>query len=162
MTFTMTSQTPAVAKRIVVCSSSSENHDHTSGSSGLAQGSRMIDSGRGGLSFVLNLGPDKWRFLYIEDPAIVDWFLADVTSEDNEVRFGERECVAVAFSGGFMRYIDDVPDADAVSDVEMVEVVRGESSGTGGSSKDDDFVGFDADGSVGGTGRGGGSGSWIM
>ena len=121
----------------------------------------MIDSGRGGLAFVLYFGPDEGRFLDVEDPAVVNRFLADVTSEDDEVGFGEGKGVAVAFSRGFVWYIDDVPDADAVSNVEMVEVIGGESSGASGASEDDDFVGFDADGSVGGAGRGGGSGCWI-
>ena len=62
----------------------------------------MIDSGRGGLAFVLYFGPDEGRFLDVEDPAVVNRFLADVTSEDDEVGFGEGKGVAVAFSRGFV------------------------------------------------------------
>jgi hypothetical protein len=72
MAFSMASQTPAVTERVVVCSSSSENNDHTCSGSRLAQCSRMIDSGRGGLTFILDFGPDEWRFLNVEYPAVID------------------------------------------------------------------------------------------
>jgi hypothetical protein len=157
MAFSMASQTPAITERVVVCSSSSEYNNHTSSGSGLTQCSRMVDSGGGGLTFILDFSPDKWRFLNIEYPAVIDRFLADVTTEDDKVGFGKGESVAVAFSGGFVGYIDDIPHANAVSNVEMVKVVGGKSSRAGGSTKNYDFIRLDADGSVSGTGRGGSS-----
>lgn len=117
----------------------------------------MIDSGRGRLSFALDFGPDKRRFLDVEDPAIIDAFLSDVSSEDDEVGFSERKGMSVPFSRGFMGYVDDIPYSDAVSDIKMVEVVRGESSGAGCSSEDDYFIGVYTDGSMGGAGGRGGS-----
>jgi hypothetical protein len=88
----------------------------------------MVNSWRRCFSFALNFCPDEWRFLYVENPAVVDAFLSDVSSEYDEVRLGERKSMAVSFSGSFMGYINDVPDSDSITDVKMIQVIGGEAS----------------------------------
>lgn len=88
----------------------------------------MVNSWRRGFSFALDFCPDERRFLYVENPAVVDAFLSDVSSEYDDIRLGERKSMAVSFSGSFMRYINDVPDSDSIADVKVIQVIGGEAS----------------------------------
>ena len=49
----------------------------------------MVNSWRRGFSFALDFCPDERRFLYVENPAVVEDFLSDISSEYDEVRLGE-------------------------------------------------------------------------
>jgi hypothetical protein len=60
--------------------------------------------------------------------------------------------VAVAFSGSFVGYIDDIPHTDAISDVEMIKIIGSETSRASSPTKNDDFIRLDADCSVSGAG----------
>lgn len=53
--------------------------------------------------------------------------------------------MSVALTRGAFADVDDIPDADSLTDVEVEEVVRGQSSRSSGSSIDDDLVGLDTD-----------------
>ena len=66
--------------------------------------------------------------------------------------------MSIAFAGGAVLDVDDVPDANALPDIEVEEVVRSHSSGSRGSSKYDYLVGFDTGRAMGGSCGGRGSG----
>ena len=83
----------------------------------------MIDSGLGEFSLAFDLDPGKGRFDDVEDPAIIDGFIPDISSENNEVGFGVGQSVAVAFTGSAVLDVDDVPDANSLPDIQVEEVV---------------------------------------
>lgn len=49
----------------------------------------MVDPGSWHFSFALDFGPSERRLNDIEDPAVIDAPVSDVSSEDDEVGFGE-------------------------------------------------------------------------
>ena len=83
----------------------------------------MIDSGRRALSFALNLSPDQWWLLDVENPTVIYALFAYVSSEYNQVGFSIRESVAIPFSRRFVRYINYVPHSNSISDVQVVQIV---------------------------------------
>lgn len=155
----MPPEAPTVAERVVVQSSSSEDDDHPSCSSRGAEGRRVVNSGHGEIALALDLRPGEWRLGDVEDPAVVHAPVADVASEHHQERLGVGEGVAVPLAGRAVPHVDDVPDADALADVEVEEVVGGESSRAGRAAVDNHLIGLDADCSVrcpgGGRGAGG-------
>lgn len=124
----MPSQAPTVTKRIVVQSSPSENHNHPTCSSSCAEGSRMINSGHWEIAFTLDLGPGKWRLGDVENPAIINAPISDVSSEYHQEWLRVGKCVAVSLTRSPISDIDDVPDTDALADVKMEEIIRSKSS----------------------------------
>lgn len=43
----------------------------------------MIDSSIGEIALTFDFGPSKWRFGDVEDPAVVDALISNVSPEDN-------------------------------------------------------------------------------
>jgi hypothetical protein len=109
----------------------------------------VIDSGAGEVALALDLRPGEWGLGDVEHPAVIDALVPNVASEDDEVGLGVGEGVSVPLPRGAFADVDDVPDADSLADIEVEEVVRGQSSRASGSSIDDDLVGLDADCAVG-------------
>ena len=69
--------------------------------------------------------------------------------------------MTIAFTGSAVLDVDDIPDANSLPDIQVEEVIWGESSWAGGSSEYNYFVGFHTGWSMGGPGGGRGSGGWI-
>ena len=83
----------------------------------------MIDSGLGEFSLAFDLDPGKGRFDDVEDPAIIDGFIPDVSSKNNEVRFGVGHSMTIAFTGSAVFDVDDIPDANSLPDIQVEEVI---------------------------------------
>ena len=83
----------------------------------------MVDSGLRELSLAFDFDPGEGRFDDVKDPAIVDGFIPDVSSKNNEVGFGVGQSVAVAFTGSAVLDVDDVPDANSLPDIQVEEIV---------------------------------------
>jgi len=81
----MSPQPPAIPHWIIVQTSSSKHHDHSSGGPRTTESRGVVNSWRWKLTLTLNLNPGKWRLDDVEDPAVVDRLIADVASEDHEV-----------------------------------------------------------------------------
>lgn len=145
---TMSSQAPTVTKRIIVQSSPSENHDHSTCSSSSAKGSRVINSGHWEIALTLDLRPGKWRLGDVENPAVINAPISDVSSEYHQEGLRVRKSVTVSLTRSAIPDVDHVPDADALTDVKMEEIVRSESSRPSCASVDNHLIGLDADCSV--------------
>ena len=148
-TSSMSPQSPAVAQRIVVQSPPSENDDHASSSARSAERSRVVDSGAGKVSLAFDLCPSERRLGDVEHPAVVDALVADVSSKHHQVWLRVGKSVPVSLARSAVADINHVPNSHALPDVQVEEVVRGQSSRASGSSVNHDFIGLDADRSVG-------------
>ena len=58
--------------------------------------------------------------------------------------------MAISFSRCFVRYINDIPHSNPISDVQVIQVIRGQTSRTCGTSENYDFIWFDTNGSMSG------------
>lgn len=79
---TMTSETPGVEETTLVSGSTSEANHHASGTSGLTESSRVINSDLRRFSTTIELDPREWSLLNAEAPDIVDSFLSSVSTKD--------------------------------------------------------------------------------
>lgn len=157
-TSSMPPQSPTVAQRIVVQSPPSENDNHPSRSPRSAERSRVVNPRTGKVSLALDLCPSERRLGDVEHPAVVDTLVADVSPKNHQIWFRVGESVAVSLARSAVAHIDHIPYSHALPDVQVEEVVGGQSSRASGSSINHDFIGLDADRSVGSARRGRGAG----
>ena len=149
------SESPGVEQtRLVSCSTAKTDH-HSSGTSGHAKSSRVIDSDLRSLSSTVEFNPRKWSFLDTEAPDVVDSLLAGVASKDQKVRLREDDRVAVPSTRRGANNRNDHPLSlvFTVSHIEQVQVVRGETSAASSSSVHDHLHRLDIGGGMGSSGR---------
>ena len=115
----MSSEAPTIPYRVVVQSTSTKDNNHTSCCPWAAQGSWVIDSWRRKLTFAFDFYPGQRRFDNVQNPAIVDGLITNVTTKDDQVRFWIGHRMAISFSWGPILDINDIPDPYTLADIEV-------------------------------------------
>lgn len=83
----------------------------------------MVDPGLGKFSFALDLDPGQRGFCDVENPAVIDRSVPNISSEDDQVRFGVGQGMPVPFPRSSILDVDDVPNPYSFFDVQVKEVI---------------------------------------
>jgi hypothetical protein len=83
----MSTETPSVEQAALISGSTTEADHHTSGTSGLAQSCRVIDSDLWSFSAAIKLNPRERSFLNTETPHVIYSLLSGITTKNEQMRF---------------------------------------------------------------------------
>lgn len=100
----------------------------------------MIYSGTRNISFAFYFWPSEWRLGNVQHPTVIHALVPDISSENYQIGFWVWESMPVTLSRGTVSHIDDVPNSDALANVQVKEVIRSQSSRASRSTIDHDFV----------------------
>lgn len=120
---------PSIVESFVFIGPSSEYDHHSSGSSTLAVGSRVIDSGGGSLSLALQLVPAERLLLDIQTPRVILVGTSGNSSEHDHIWRGKGDRVSIPTGWPISNNVNFKPMGLLFLVYEEVEFGRGKSSG---------------------------------
>jgi len=111
LAISMSSESPSFIIGLLICSSTSKNDHHSASSALSAQSSWMIDPlwGKDGAAVKIELLPWEGTLFNIQQPDIIDWLVAYISSEDDQVGLEENYCVSISSARCFANDWDDGP-----------------------------------------------------